>query len=63
MKNNPWIDWTTGEVHMIGTPIPRHDEPEMPKQQYLLWYLRAVERDESGCATWIYSQQRNAATL
>ena len=21
MRNNPQIDWTTGEVHMIGTPI------------------------------------------
>ena len=46
-KNNPWIDWTTGEVHMIGTPIPRHDEPRIIEQQYLLQYLRAVERDES----------------
>ena len=32
MKNNPSIDWTTGEVHMIGTPVPCHDEPEMIEQ-------------------------------
>ena len=62
-KNNPWIDWTTGEVHIIGTPIPHHDEPEMIKQWYLLWYLRAVERDESEFAAWIYIQLRNMATL
>ena len=47
MKNNPQIDWTTGKVHMIGTPIPCHDEPQMIKLQYLLQYLGAVERDES----------------
>ena len=32
MKNNPRIDWTTGEVHMIGTLIPCHDEPEIVEQ-------------------------------
>lgn len=31
-KNNPRIDWTTGEVHMIGTLVPQHDEPEVLKQ-------------------------------
>ena len=56
MKNNLHIDWTTGEVHMIGTPIPQHDEPEMVKQQYLLQYLGAVEQDESKYTTRIYAQ-------
>ena len=47
MKNNMRTHWTTREVHMIGTPIPRHDEPEMIEQQYLLQYLGAIEWDES----------------
>ena len=38
-KNNPQIDWGTGEVHMIRTPIPRHDEPEVVEQRYLMRYL------------------------
>ena len=42
-KNNAHIDWTTGEVHLIGMPVPQHDEPEIVEQRYLLWYLRAVE--------------------
>ena len=25
MKNNRRIDWTAGEVHMLGTPIPHHN--------------------------------------
>ena len=28
-KNNLWIDWTSGEVHMAGTPVPQHDESEI----------------------------------
>ena len=48
---------------MIGTPIPCHDKPEMIEQQYLLWYLGAVERDKSKLATRNYAQQRNMATL
>ena len=63
MKNNPWIDWTLGEVQMIGTPICRHDNPEIIMRWYLLQYLGAMERDESEYATQIYTQQRNAATL
>ena len=63
MKNNPRIDWTTGEVHMIGTPIPRHNKPRIIEQRYLLRYLGAVERDKSEYATQIYTQQRNSATL
>ena len=63
MKNNPKIDWTRGEVYMIGTPVPWHNDPEIVKQQYLLCYLGAVEQDESEYAAQIYAQQRNTATL
>ena len=35
-KNNPSINWTTGEVHLVGTPILRHNEPKIIKQRYLL---------------------------
>ena len=35
----------------------------MIEQWYLLWYLGAVERDESKYTAQIYAQQRNAATL
>ena len=62
-KNNLRIDWTTGEVHMIGTPILQHNEPEMIERRYLLQYLGAVERDKSEYAAQIYAQQRNMATL
>ena len=62
-RNNPHINWTTGEVHLVGTPIPRHDEPKILEQRYLLQYLGAVEQNESEYATQIYAQQQNAATL
>ena len=32
MKNNPQINWTTREVHMVGTLIPHHDELEIIEQ-------------------------------
>ena len=48
---------------MIGTPTPQHDNPEIVKQQYLLWYLEAVEKDESEYAAQIYVQHRNQATF
>ena len=35
----------------------------MIEQQYLLWYLGAVDRDRSELAARIYAQQRNVATL
>ena len=44
MKNNPKINWTTGEVHMIGTPVHRHDEPKVVEQRYLIWYLGACQQ-------------------
>ena len=44
MKNNPWIDWGMGEVHMIGTLICRHDELEVDKQRYLMRYLGACQQ-------------------
>ena len=62
-KNNPHINWTTGEVHLIGTPVPQYDGPEIIEQWYLLWCLGTVEWDELEYATWIYAQQRNVATL
>ena len=62
-KTNPLIDWTTGTVRMRGTPIPRHDDPRILEQRYLLQYLHALEKDGSEFAARIYAQQRNAATL
>ena len=62
-RNNPSIDWTTGEVQKVGTPIPHHNEPRIIEQRYLLWYLGAIKWDKSEYATWVYAQQRNAATL
>ena len=62
-RNTPCINWTTGEVHLMGTPIPQHNEPEVIEQQYLQWYLGVVKWDESEYAAWIYTQQRNTATL
>ena len=63
MKNNPQINWTTGEVHMLGTPVPWHDHPEIIEQWYLLWYLGAVEYDKSVYTVQIYAQQRNTTIL
>ena len=63
MKNNPHINWTTRKVHLVGTHVPQHDQPEIIEQRYLLWYLRVVKQDESEYTTWIYAQQQNAATL
>ena len=62
-KVNPIIDWTAGTVKLRGTPIPRHDDPKILRQRYLLWYLHAMEKDNSELTAWIYAQQRNAATL
>ena len=62
-KNNPQINWAAGEVHMIGTAVPHHDDPQIVEQCYLLRYLRVVERNQSEYATQIYVQQRNVATL
>ena len=62
-RMNPVIDWTAGTVRMRGTPIPRHDDPKILEQRYLLRYLHAIERDNSELAARVYAQQRNAATL
>ena len=35
-KTNPLIDWTAGTVRMRGTPVPRHDDPKILEQRYLL---------------------------
>ena len=62
-KVNPIIDWTAGTVKLRGTPTPRHDDPKILEQRYLLQYLHAMEQDNSELAAWIYAQQRNTATL
>ena len=62
-RTNPLIDWTARTVRMRGTPIPRHNDPRILEQRYLLRYLHAMERDNSELAARIYAQQRNAATL
>ena len=62
-KTNPFIDWTAGTVRMRGTPVPRHDDPKILEQRYLLRYLHAMEKDNSELAARVYAQQRNAATL
>ena len=62
-KANPIIDWMAGTVKLRGTPIPRHDDPKVLKQRYLLRYLNAMEKDNSELATRIYTQQRNEMTL
>ena len=62
-KTNPLIDWMAGTVRMRGTPIPRHDDPKILEQRYLLRYLHATEEDNSELAARIYAQQRNPATL
>ena len=63
IKMNPLIDWTAGTVRMRGTPIPRHDDPRILEQRYLLRYLHAIEKDNSELTARIYAQQRNEATL
>ena len=62
-KVNPIIDWTAGTVKLRGTPTPRHDDPKILEQRYLLQYLHALKQDNSEFAAWIYAQQRNTATL
>ena len=62
-RTNPLITWAAGTVRMRGTPVPRHDDPRILEQRYLLRYLHAVEKDHSEFAARIYAQQRNAATL
>ena len=62
-RNNPQINWAARKVHMVRMVIPCHDDPRIVEQHYLLWYLRAMERNESEYAAWLYAQQRNMATL
>ena len=49
-KTNPLIDWMAGTVRMRGTPTPRHDDPKVLKQRYLLRYLHTMEKDNSELA-------------
>ena len=62
-KANPTINWMAGTVRLRGTSIPRHDDPKILKQRYLLRYFHAMEENNSELAARIYTQQRNAATL
>ena len=62
-RTNPLIDWTARTVRMRGTPTPKHDDPRILEQRYLLRYLHALERDNSEFAARIYAQQRNETTL
>ena len=62
-RTNPLINWTARIVRMRGTPIPRHDDPKILEQRYLLRYLHAIEKDNSELAARVYAQQRNMATL
>ena len=62
-KANPIIDWTAVTIKLRGTPVPRHDDPKVLEQRYLLCYLHAMEKDNSELAARIYAQQKNAATL
>ena len=62
-KSNPIINSVAGTVTLRGTPIPRHDTIKILEQRYLLWYLHAMEQDNSELAAQIYTQQRNTATL
>ena len=62
-RTNPLINWTAGMVKIRGTPVPRHDDPRILEQRYLLQYLHAMEKDNSELAARVYAQQRNAMTL
>ena len=62
-RTNPLINWTARTVRMRGTPVPRHDDPRILEQRYLLRYLHAIEKDNSELAARVYAQQRNTATL
>ena len=61
MKNNPWINWKEGKVHLVGTPIPIHNEPEVVEQRSLLRYLGACQHHNLKLGTVIYQQQKRKA--
>ena len=46
-KTNPIINWMARMVKLKGTPVPRHDDPKVLEQRYLLQYLDAMEKDNS----------------
>ena len=62
-KSNLIINWATGTVTLRGTPTSWHDKSKILEQRYLLWYLWAMEQDNSELAARIYAQQKNTATL
>ena len=62
-KDNPNINWATGELRLMGIPISWHDEPEVVEQQYLLCYLGALVQHNLELAARVHAQQRNRAML
>ena len=36
VKTNPTTDWTARTIKLRGTPVPRHDNPRILEQRYLL---------------------------
>ena len=60
-KCNPIINWTAGMVKLRGTPIPRHDKPEVLEQRYLLRYLHTMGWDNSELAAQIYIGRRSSS--
>ena len=48
---------------MIGTPTPRHDEPEVEEQRYLLQYLGACQGSNLRYMATICQQQKRRAIL
>ena len=57
-RNNTQIDWGTGQVHMIRTPISRHDKPEVVEQRYLMRYLGACQQENLKYTAAICQQQK-----
>lgn len=57
-KNNPWINWEKGEVKIPGTPVPRHDNPKVVEQRYLLRYIGACEKEKLTYAATLCRQQK-----
>ena len=50
-------------MKLRGISVPRHDSPEVIKQQYLLCYLGAVERSEPEHVTRLLTELRRKTKL
>ena len=57
-KHNPQINWKNGMVHLMWTPVPRYDEPEVEEQKYFLQYLGACQQHNLQLAAAICQQQK-----